>query len=102
MGCGDLFEIPWLLQFLKESLLDTGRVSQISVFGSDVEDSAHWWRCWQEWAVHNIGPRVKLEMRKQDLQFESPPRSTLILGIHPEVCSGGPWHAILINVLQSC
>lgn len=99
--CHDFFEAPLLLPFLVERLVDGGRARGVSAFGSDLNAQPFWWRAWEQWTAHALGPRAELVLRQQDLEKEAMPEADLILACHPEVTNGGPWPRILGNVLRS-
>jgi len=101
--CYDFFEAPRLLPFLMERLaVAAPSASGVAVFGSDLQPSGTWWPIWEAWTRHVYGDRrVTLELRQQDLEKEHLPQSGLILGLHPEVTKGGPWHTIIRNILRS-
>ncbi|CAE8670053.1 unnamed protein product, partial [Polarella glacialis] len=98
--CQEFSEAPLLLPFLSERV--EGTATGIAVHGSDVNHQPYWWGSWEEWTRHTLGSRgVSLQLRKQDLEREQPQRAGLIIACHPEVTNGGPWLAILANVLKS-
>lgn len=99
--CGEFFEAPLLLPFLSEAVLDRGHAAALSVFGCDVAAAPRWWPAWQEWAAHEFAGRVSLRFQQQYLEREQPPQAGLILAVHPEAASGGPWEKILANVIRS-
>jgi len=88
-------EAPHLLPFLAPLS------ANLTVHGCDVVDQPYWWNAWQTWAQHTFGGRIKVQLRQQDLAMELLPAAGLIIACHPEVTRGGPWPAILRNVLQS-
>eukprot|EP00445_Apocalathium_hangoei_P042477 CAMPEP_0203971680 /NCGR_PEP_ID=MMETSP0359-20131031/98601_1 /ASSEMBLY_ACC=CAM_ASM_000338 /TAXON_ID=268821 /ORGANISM="Scrippsiella Hangoei, Strain SHTV-5" /LENGTH=600 /DNA_ID=CAMNT_0050909665 /DNA_START=44 /DNA_END=1846 /DNA_ORIENTATION=- len=100
--CQQFFEAPLLLPFLKEHVLDTGRAKGIATFGSDVKPEPFWWPAWEEWVPCMLGPHVVLHLKAQDLARELPAAAGLVLAVHPEVTTGGPWPVIIANVLRSC
>jgi len=99
--CHDFFEATLLLPFLSARELDSKRASSISATGSDIKDQPFWWRAWEQWVQHSFGGRVQLSLKQQDLEKEQPTPAGLIIAAHPEVTNGGPWPAILANVLRS-
>jgi len=93
--CQEFQEAPHLLPFLAPLS------ANLTVHGCDVVDQPYWWNAWQTWAQHTFGGRIKVQLRQQDLAMELLPAAGLIIACHPEVTRGGPWPAILRNVLQS-
>eukprot|EP00931_Biecheleriopsis_adriatica_P002248 TRINITY_DN10294_c0_g1_i1.p1 TRINITY_DN10294_c0_g1~~TRINITY_DN10294_c0_g1_i1.p1 ORF type:complete len:269 (+),score=42.61 TRINITY_DN10294_c0_g1_i1:142-948(+) len=98
--CHDFAEATMLLPFLSARVLGGG-ASGIFATGCDVKDQPFWWRLWEQWTSHTLGPRVRLQLQQRDLERERPASAALIIAAHPEVTNGGPWPAILANVLRS-
>lgn len=100
--CHDFFEAPYLLPFLDQKLVaPNGRAKSFAVFGCDVHPQAVWWPAWQEWVRHTFPDRGSVHLCMLDLESTIMPSAGLVLGMHPEVVNGGPWHNIMGNVLRS-
>mmetsp|Transcript_31018 Transcript_31018/g.68529 ORF Transcript_31018/g.68529 Transcript_31018/m.68529 type:complete len:295 (-) Transcript_31018:10-894(-) len=103
--CGGFSEGPLLMPCLVEKL-PILRATSVTLRGSDLEASQLWWATQKEWVRRCLGSRARLEFSTKDLVKDPLPSAGLTLAVHPgpkieHEGTGGVWHQIVANVLQS-
>lgn len=101
--CAGFYECPVLAAFLASHVLPNAHVSEVAILASELGEQwelAGYWRQKEKY-VSRRHPGVKLRVQRMDLAQQALPPCSLALALHPEATKGGPWPAVLANVLRS-
>eukprot|EP00927_Polykrikos_kofoidii_P051219 TRINITY_DN45004_c0_g1_i1.p1 TRINITY_DN45004_c0_g1~~TRINITY_DN45004_c0_g1_i1.p1 ORF type:complete len:384 (-),score=49.07 TRINITY_DN45004_c0_g1_i1:91-1242(-) len=101
--CGTFSEADLVANFLKQSHLTRPGVGSVAIVGADVNAEPAYWPLWQNFFRH---PRMRLELRQQDLAAVPLPPAALTLAVHPRAFAVGEgdrrlWEQIMRNAVRS-